>query len=192
MTEQVPFQTDYQPAKLSARDFLMLSDAGAFDSYARSELIEGEIWVVNAIHSWHAKTLGEVGFELRLALNAVGSALVVYHAGSIAMAEDSVPEPDLAVGNDNTDGILPLAKTKLAIEISDTTIATDLGRKAALYARHRVPEYWVIDRDGGCVHQMWSPQNDGYRERRSVVFGEPISAASIAGVQVTMPSSCSR
>jgi hypothetical protein len=42
-----------QRLKLSARDFWALAEAGAFADYARSELIEGEIWVVNALHSRH-------------------------------------------------------------------------------------------------------------------------------------------
>ena len=38
-----------QPARLTARDFWLLADSGAFDRHARTELIEGEIWVVRSI-----------------------------------------------------------------------------------------------------------------------------------------------
>lgn len=184
----LPVHTSYQTAKLSARDFMMLSDAGAFDGYAKSELIEGEIWVVNAVHSWHAKAVLEVGFELKTSLRQIGSNLTVYAGGSVAMSEDSVPEPDVSVGEDNSDGIVPLAKIRLAAEVSDSTIATDLGRKAALYARHGVPEYWVVDRDGQCVHQMWEPGSEGYAQQRAVPFGDVVHAATIDGLSIETAS----
>jgi hypothetical protein len=41
-------------AKLKVRDFLLLHDSGTFENYAKSELIEGEIWVMNSIFSRHA------------------------------------------------------------------------------------------------------------------------------------------
>ena len=33
----------------------------------------------------------------------------------------------------------------LAVEVSDTTLGFDRSRKAALYAKAGVPEYWVLD-----------------------------------------------
>ena len=46
-----PFRSPPQleRARLTARDFWLLADAGAFEKYAKSELIEGEIWVVNSV-----------------------------------------------------------------------------------------------------------------------------------------------
>lgn len=183
MNVPLPITTP-QRVKLRAQDFMLLADAGAFERYARSELIEGEIWVMNAIHSWHAKTMAELGFELVSALRQARSPLRLYMPVSIAMSDDSVPEPDLAIAEDNDDGILPLAKVKLAIEVSDTTAAIDLGRKAMLYARHGVPEYWVVDREGACIVQHWQPGPDGYAEQRSVTLGERVRAVTIAGLDV--------
>jgi len=171
-------------AKLRATDFQLLSDAGAFAGYAKSELIEGEIWVLNAIHSWHAKTMSWMTYEVRSALIAMGSPLELFVPVSIALSDDSVPEPDLAVGDDHEDGFLPLAKVKLAIEVSDTTLDFDLGRKARMYARAGVPEYWVVAREEARVIQHWSPGPDGYRERRETGFGEPITATTLPGVTV--------
>jgi len=36
-------------------------------------------------------------------------------------------------------------ETLLVVEIAETTVAFDLSRKAILYARAGVPEYWVLD-----------------------------------------------
>ena len=50
----------------------------------------------------------------------------------------------------------------LAIEVSDSTIARDLGPKARLYARHGVGVYWVLDADGRGALIQTEPGPDGY------------------------------
>lgn len=176
-----------QPAKLTARDFWLLADSGAFMNNARTELIEGEIWVVNSVHRWHARIMGIVYGELTRAIAVAGFELEVLIAGSVSISDDSVPEPDLSV----IAPMHPEAKTierdelRIAVEITDTTTHHDLGRKARLYATHGVPEYWVIHRDRREVIQMWSPTDSGYAERREVKFGEQIDAATIGLVVQT-------
>lgn len=175
-----------QPAKLTARDFWLLADSGAFASHARTELIEGEIWVVNSVHRWHARVMAILIRELGRAIEQAGLPLEVLAAGSVSLSEDSVPEPDLSV-------IAPIdseAKTilreelKIAVEITDSTAGFDLGGKAILYASHGIPEYWVINRDRREVIQMWAPTDTGFAERREVKFGERIKAATMEGLAV--------
>jgi hypothetical protein len=43
------------PVKLTAKDFWLLAESGAFEKYARTELIEGEIWAVNSVWRWHSR-----------------------------------------------------------------------------------------------------------------------------------------
>jgi Uma2 family endonuclease len=168
-----------QRVKLRASDYLMLSDAGAFDHLGRTELIEGEIWTMNAIHSWHAKTVADIAFELKLALRDKDTALRVYASGSVLMTDDSVPEPDVSIGENNDKGVLPLEKLRLAVEISDSTASTDLGVKLALYARAGVREYWVFERETATIHQFWKPASSGYTRSRKQPFGARIEAETL-------------
>lgn len=174
-------------AKLRAQDFDLLAESGAFDHYARSELIEGEIWVVNALHRWHARMSLDLAFELQVALRRMSSPLVLYDAVSASLSNTSVPQPDLAIGDPGLDGPLPLADLKLAIEIADTSLAIDLDLKAALYAHHGVPEYWVVARQGARIHQHWRPTPDGYAERAEIGLGEPLTAMTIEGLRIETP-----
>ncbi len=184
--EKRPDDAAPRPAKLTAKDFWLLADSGAFASHARAELIEGEIWVVNSVHRWHARVMGIMHLALARAIEAAGLQLEVLIAGSVSMDEDLVPEPDLSV-------IAPTSKDaktilreemRIAIEITDSSAGFDLGRKAELYADHGVPEYWVVHRDHRAVIQMSSPGAGGYAERREVKFGERIEAATIVGLAV--------
>jgi Uma2 family endonuclease len=176
--------TSHQKYLFSVDDFLLLDRSGAFREHARTELIEGEILAVNAIQTFHAQVQASIHIAIAAALRAIGGDLITYLAPSIPMGADSVPEPDIVVGLASSDPFLPLDKLRLAIEISDSTLTYDLGRKAALYARHGVPEYWVADVNAKTIHQMWAPEGETYAERREIAFGERIDAIAIAGLAV--------
>ena len=175
-----------QLARLTVKDFLLLSEAGAFDDYARSELIEGEIWVVNAIHRRHAQAHAAILGELFGALKASGSSLVVYANPSTELSTTSLPEPDIVVAEAEGGKMVVGPEVRLAVEISDSTLDMDLGRKARLYARHGVPEYWVVDVEAAVIHQMSGPTDEAYADRRSVPFGEPIAAVTIDDLRLTL------
>lgn len=186
--ETRPDDAEPRPAKLTAKDFWLLADSGAFANHARAELIEGEIWVVNSVHRWHARVTGLMHLALVRAIESAGLSFEVLIAGSVSMDEDLVPEPDLSVIAPTSDDAKTILREELriAVEIADSSAGFDLGRKAELYAAHGVPEYWVIHRDRRQVIQMWSPTASGYAERREVRFGEQVEAATIKGLAVNL------
>jgi Uma2 family endonuclease len=172
-----------QRYRFSVRDFLLLADSGAFRDYARTELIEGEILAVNAIQTRHAQIQASLHLAIGTALRSLTVGLQTFLAPSIKMG-DSMPEPDIAIAEQSSEAFLPLAAVHLVIEISDTTLDYDLRRKAALYARNGIGEYWVVDVAARLIHQMWSPSEDGYVERREEKFGERVEAVVIDGLAV--------
>ena len=177
--------TTPQRAKLRVADFLLLAEAGAFSGYARTELIEGEIWVVNAVHRRHARAHAQLTIEIGTALKTAGSHLVLYTAPSTELSEDSLPEPDIAIGEPSDAKIFPGPAMRVAIEVSDSTLDLDLGRKARLYARYGVPEYWVVDVEGRVIRQMWAPHGEAYRQHRDIAFGDMLAAATVPDLTIT-------
>jgi Uma2 family endonuclease len=171
-------------AKLRAADFMVLLEAGAFSEHAKAELIEGEIWVMNAVYSRHAKAMARFPGALLDGLDKAGLNLEVFSDLSVAMPDDSMPQPDIVIAEDNDGGPLALEKVRLVIEISDSTLDIDLGRKAAVYARHLVPEYWVIDLDGAQIFRHSGAIASGYESRDTVKFGMPIEAKTLPGLVV--------
>lgn len=65
----------------------------------------------------------------------------------LALDLDSEPEPDLAVvtgfPRDYRDAHPQTAV--LIVEVTDTTLSYDRERKARLYAKAGIPEYWIIN-----------------------------------------------
>ena len=72
------------------------------------------------------------------------------------------------------------------IEVSDSTLDIDLGRKADLYANAGVPEYWVVDVNENRVLMHANPRGDGsgYDGQLDVPFGERLFAVTIEGLMV--------
>jgi Uma2 family endonuclease len=184
MTALLPISTSPQPAKLTARDFWLLSDAGAFAGFVKTELIEGELRVVNAVHSRHALAHATLTVDIGVALRETRRGLKLLATPSTQLSETSIPEPDLAIATRADGKALAAADVVLAVEISDTTLAEDMGIKALLYGRYGIPEYWVVDVEGRMIHQHWAPNAAGYGERRAIMFGEAVSSISIDGLVV--------
>ncbi len=119
-------------------------------------------------------------------LKSVYSARRVLQEATIDPAPGMVaanePEPDAVVfripytqfltANARSEDIL------LVGEVSVTTLAYDLGVKAALYAAAGIPEYWVLDTTGQRLLVHRRPEEGAYRS--VVAFGaeEPVSPPS--------------
>lgn len=84
-------------------------------------------------------------------LEVFGRRMVLTETGIDVSPEDaptSHPEPDVILLRQSVvelgEHVLP-AEIRLLVEISDTSLAFDLGQKARLYAPAGIAEYWVID-----------------------------------------------
>jgi Uma2 family endonuclease len=67
------------------------------------------------------------------------------------------------------------SSTWLAVEVSDSTLAYDTGRKAKLYARHGIPVLWVINVNTLDIQVFEKPEPEGYGAVRIVGQGEAIA-----------------
>jgi Uma2 family endonuclease len=170
--------------RLKVDDYLTLFDAGAFEGL-RTELIEGDVIVMSPQYRPHGVIKMALYDALRDRLKDLDSPLTPLVEVSLALDAHSLPDPDLLLTSEPRGaGPVPLSSVGLIIEVADTSLAKDMGGKAALYARHRVPEYWVVDVNERTIHQLWSPIDDAYTERREIEFGAPVTAATIADLTV--------
>jgi Uma2 family endonuclease len=62
--------------------------------------------------------------------------------------------------------------TFLAVEISDTTLGYDLGRKPRIYSNANVKALWVIDVNNLETHVFGQPGIDGYRSIKIIAANE--------------------
>lgn len=131
----------------------------------RVELIQGEIIQMPPMRNDHAVALGLAEERLR-AVFAAG--YWVRPQMPLHLGRRSAPEPDLAVvpgsprdyADHPTDAVL-------VVEVSDTTLAYDRGRKAVLYAAAAIPEYWIVNLVDRTLVVHRQPRRNAARPRRS-------------------------
>jgi Uma2 family endonuclease len=74
----------------------------------------------------------------------------------------------------------------LLIEVADSSLAFDQGAKLSLYARHGVPEYWVIDVQNERLLAYGQPSDGAYQRFREVCPGETIAPAAFHGIRIAI------
>ena len=127
----------------------------------------------------------ELAYRIRRVVEDAGIDLFVGIEGSVALSDHDLPEPDILLTSaPDGDGPVPCDSVALIVEVADTTLAFDLGRKLQMYAAAGVPEYWVVDIDADSIHQMWSPTEGEYSGRREVAFAACVEAATIPGLRL--------
>ncbi|MEG3178557.1 Uma2 family endonuclease [Sphingomonas sp. RB3P16] len=175
-----------EPRKLPLRveDFIMLQESGALDAFAKSELIDGDIYTVNAIYRPHAGILADISADLVYAVRASGLALKVYTPVSTRLDEHNLPEPDLVIATVEPEDVVSGRSVRLAVEVSASSLDFDLGKKAQLYARSAIPEYWVVDVTGRRIVQMTSPIDEAYSVIAEISFGDRVTAITIPQITI--------
>jgi len=175
--------------RISVDAFHRMGEAGILGAADRVELIDGEIIDMSPIGALHAAIVARLSsyFSQRL-----GGAAVVWCQNPVRLDDTSEPEPDIAILRPRADFYMTAipgpTDMLLVIEVADTSLAYDLGTKVPLYARHGIPEAWVIDaatRRTRVFRQPteWSEASrsagSGYATEVSI---EPHAAISCAGL----------
>ena len=189
MTEHAPILSAPVPVRLRVSDYLLLDEAGAFSAYARTELINGEIFAMNAQHRPHARVKSRLAFALFEAIRKLSLPLEAMIEATIDMEPFNAPEPDIILTNSaEGSGLVPVNSVTLVIEVSDSSLQHDLQRKADIYSRYAISEYWIVDVNAGAIHQMWAPGPGGFAESRNVLFGSDIVSATLPNLSVPTAS----
>jgi len=184
MNALVPAPNVPRIARLSVEDFMLLHDSGALDRYAKSELIEGEFFCMNSQCSRHARAKSLLAKRLFEAIERQGLAFEVWTEVSVQLSDDSMPGPDIVVTDYRGDKAIPLENVALIVEVADTTLDMDLGRKAAIYARGPVAENWVLDVTHQRLLVHTRPESGTFADRTEYPLGVAVSARTLPGVEV--------
>jgi len=154
-----------QRHRITVHDYHRMGEIGVFAPDARVELIEGEIIDMAPIGNDHQSVVDQLN---RALVMAVGDNAIVRTQGSIRLSQWSEPEPDVVLLKPRPDFYRSEfalgTDTLLVIEVSDTTLRYDRDIKVPLYARHGVPEVWVVDVNGNAL-LVYGDLRDGKYER---------------------------
>ena len=177
----------YRKHRLTVHDFHRMGEAGILPIDGRMELIEGEITDMAPIGSRHAAIVKQL---MALFVRAVDARATVSVQDPIVLGKYSEPEPDLALLRPRDDFYalaLPRADDVfLIIEVADTTLRYDREIKLSLYARHGIPEVWLIDVDGRTLTLFEDPASGQYRDERRVDPLGVLAPKALPGIEVDL------
>jgi Uma2 family endonuclease len=172
--------------RISADRYQKMVATGVLTKYDRVELIDGDILDMPPIGLSHSAVTARLN---KLFVLSAGDLGVVSPGGSIRLSDYSVPQPDLMLLKPRDDfysGRIPMVPdVLLLVEVSDSSLAFDQGAKRALYARHGITEYWVVDIPGKRVHVYREPSMDGYAWALECTLADVVSPRELPVVQVT-------
>ena len=131
--------------RFTVDDYYRMIDWGMIKNVERAEIIEGELIKQMPIGKRHAACVKKLAELLR---DELGKSVTYSVQDPISLDEFNEPQPDVALLKRREDfysGKPPTAEdVLLLIEVSDSTLDYDRNRKIPLYAKHEIPEVWVI------------------------------------------------
>ncbi len=157
--------------------------AGVLTENDRVELLEG--WIVDKMpqHPPHSTTIA----VLRRHLSEKLPEQWVLRLQSPVSLPGSEPEPDLAVARGPDERYFSAHpgpdEIAVVIEVSDHTLDYDRAVKARIYARARIPIYWIVNLRGAQVEVYSQPRAGkvaAYRQRQ-LIGGKDALSVVIAG-----------
>jgi Uma2 family endonuclease len=161
-------------------------EAGILSEDERVELLEGVIVAMSPQRHPHAWA---IEWLTRFLVRALGDEYRVRPQLPLTLGEHNEPEPDLAVirADSRTKDRHP-DSALLVIEVADDSLRKDRTVKAALYARCRIPEYWIVGIEEEVIEVLTDPDATAatYRRVRTLKKEDTVLAESIPGISFSV------
>jgi Uma2 family endonuclease len=173
--------------RYTVADYYRMGEAGILAPDARVELIEGEIIDMAPIRSPHVATVLRLDYLLKEA--ATDRALVLVQA-PIALGDYSAPQPDLALLRPRADyyrsSLAGPADVLLIVEVAESSLRHDRDAKIPLYARHGIPEAWLVDLTASRLVRYREPRQGAYATVDAPDLGAPLEIAALPEARIDL------
>ncbi|HEV7405269.1 MAG TPA: Uma2 family endonuclease [Chthoniobacteraceae bacterium] len=170
--------------RFSVEEYYKLGEAGILQPRDRVELLDGEILVMSPIglrHDLAVTWITEWFVDRRRGRYAVSPGNPVW------LHDHSEPQPDIM--------LVPRVRRRehktrpeevfLLVEVSDSSLAFDRGRKRKAYAEAGVSEYWIVNLEEDVVEVFRQPVDGNYAVEQRFALEE--SVAPLAFKDVVVP-----
>jgi Uma2 family endonuclease len=184
MNALIPLVQTPTRRRFTVDEVMRMVEVGLIDRDARYEVMDGDLIDI--------PSEGGIHLNYKILLNrffvrALADELWVAPDATLHLGSTDAPEPDLYVITAGAElKPAPPEHVLLVIEIADSSIGYDLGRKAAKYAAYALGEYWVVDVGARCTHVLRTPENGAYQEIASVAFDRPLTPVRLPDIALVI------
>ncbi len=153
-----------------------MAEVGILPEGPGTELIEGLIYEKMPQSKPHAAA---IRYAFRALQAAYGEGHTLSMQLPLSFGDRNEPEPDVLVLRGDAEDYEdrdpdPRKDVALVVDVGVSSLPFDRKAKAALYARHGVPEYWIVNLRDRTLEVRRQPTPDGYAETRVLGEGESI------------------
>ena len=143
------------------REYALLPDDGK-----RYEIVDGDLYVSPAPTPLHQTVSRRLQHQLMSQLEDTGRAYVFNAPIDLILDDTTTVQPDLVLVSMEQRHVISErgieGPPSIVVEIlSPSTSSNDRVLKRLAYARHQIPEYWIVDPAGGEV-ETYRLGEDGY------------------------------
>ena len=173
--------------KFTVAEYYRMAEVGILHHTERVELLDGEIIVMAPIGIPHATGVRRME---RVLHQALGEAAAISVQNPVRLDDHAELEPDIALLRFREDDYATAhpgpADTLVVVEVSDSSLAFDLGDKARRYAAAGIPEMWVMNLPGDCIDRLDQPGPAGYARHTVFRRGDKISPAALPDLELAV------
>jgi Uma2 family endonuclease len=159
------------------------------DDGLRRELLGGDLYVSPAPSPAHQSVVTELILMLGAYAKRHGGRVFPSPIDVVFSQIDAVQPDVVYVGPDRLSVVGPKniqgAPSLLVEVLSPSSSDIDPGRKLETYARHRVPEYWIVDPATGTIIAHAKPSGKRYLRSATSVDGK-IEALTLSGLRFSV------
>jgi Uma2 family endonuclease len=174
-------------AKLTGAEFDAMVDRGVFDCIQgkKAELIRGELRFMNPSAPIHDDY---IDYLTRWSYNSTTREIANIRVQCGFICDDNRPEPDILWLQPRRYGrTRPTARdVMLLIEVSDSSLSSDLQEKANIYAEAGVQEVWVVDIPSSRIHVLSKSDGNSYRKIEIAVAPQFFSPTCLIGAKLDL------
>ena len=149
----------------SRDEYARLIDHGFLDEDDPIELLDGLLLIKEPQHSPHRTAVLLVAKAMEWAF---GEGWFVQTQSPIILGDRSEPEPDVCVVRGSPRDYVDAhpSRPALIVEVAQSGLRVARGRKAAVYARARIADYWIVNLVEGVLEVHREPARPGPARRR--------------------------
>ena len=173
--------------RFNVAEYYRMGETGVLNPDARVELLDGKIIDMSPIGPFHG---GSVNRLNRLFNKMSNGRWLVSAQNPVHLDEYSEPQPDLLLLKPDLDDYMgrhPAPEDVfLLVEVADSTLAYDRGKKLPAYGRAGIPEVWILNLRAKTIEVYRQPHFEGYHSSQTYGANDKVSPGAFPDAVVAV------
>ncbi len=174
-----------QKELITVDEYYRMAEEGILKRDDRVELIEGEIIPMVPIGSAHASSVYRL---IHLFTKHIGDRAIVGAQNPVRLSNITEPQPDFAILKMRSDFYRDSHPSPrdvlLIIEVAQSSTLYDRDKKKPIYARHGIPEYWIVDLNQNLI-EIYRDARDGQYQQKEIRYkNETVSPEAFPEIEL--------